>query len=618
MRFLNATTLRLEEFNDELTRPGFAILSHMWGEDEVTFQDMIEIKPAVVNKKGFRKIQLTCEQALRDGLDYAWVDTCCIDKTSSAELSEAINSMYAWYRQATVCYAFLSDISSDSGVIVDIAKSRWFTRGWTLQELIAPSNVLFFSGTWTSLGTKDSLCDILSAITRVDAQYLKHGNPQSASVAERMSWAADRVTTRREDLAYCLLGILDINMPLLYGEGDRAFIRLQEEIIKSSNDQSLFAWGRPKPEASSGGQDGRKDVPCGLLATSPADFALSAGIVPCTALKSVFESTNNGIRIDAHLCDVVERDGGDATRYIMLDCRRQDDHFNVLAIPVIPLADEDQFARGNAWTPLPLPQRLQHGHTTHRLYLQRDAATPGPGRNTLKAWDIIVKDVPKESTGYELAETLVIVNGNNSPGAWDPKHRIVSVDPLTDKVNVYLLFRGPGGTEFVLCVGRFGRTADKLRRPCGTHAWIRTKPPEQALVDFSNQRRALNIQRGSPKESRMSTWLDGGMTYAWAKLQIEPLMGRMAISISVRVDKIGYRHSSDQAAMVEEVLGDEDWSRPSPDFLAAVGIGLMVVWLLIEQALLPPVGFIGCCWLLYQTWRWYADVLSHSIPLYNL
>ncbi|PMD31841.1 HET-domain-containing protein, partial [Hyaloscypha variabilis F] len=216
--------------------PAFAILSHTWGDQECSLQNIDD--PEGKSRTGYMKINNCCEQALKDGLEWAWIDTCCIDKTSSAELSEAINSMFRFYRNAAICYAYLSDVTDLS----ELEKSRWFTRGWTLQELVAPKEVLFYSSTWTLLGSKLEISDRVSKITNIDTQVLATGAFHHINIAGRMSWAAGRQTTRVEDLAYCLMGIFDINMPLLYGEGEKSFIRLQEEIFRVSEDPSLFAW----------------------------------------------------------------------------------------------------------------------------------------------------------------------------------------------------------------------------------------------------------------------------------------------------------------------------------------------------------------------------------------
>lgn len=219
MRLLNTSTLELRNFyNDEI--PLYAILSHTWGEDEITFQDLE--KPDTWQRPAYSKLTSCCALALRDGWEYIWIDTCCIDKTSSAELSEAINSMYRWYQDAEICYAYMVDMTTKSLLTskMQFHKSRWFRRGWTLQELLAPKIVVFYNESWKELGTKQSLKDQISLATGIDSRHL--ADPTKASVAAKMSWAANRRTTRTEDIAYCLMGLFDVNMPLLYGEGTQS------------------------------------------------------------------------------------------------------------------------------------------------------------------------------------------------------------------------------------------------------------------------------------------------------------------------------------------------------------------------------------------------------------
>ncbi|EEU37114.1 uncharacterized protein NECHADRAFT_52245, partial [Fusarium vanettenii 77-13-4] len=246
MRLINVRTMELEEFHGDQV-PWYAILSHTWGQGEVTFQDWKD--PNLASQKaGFAKILGACQQAREDSLEYLWVDTNCIDKSSSAELSEAINSMFAWYRDAVVCYAFLIDVptipTSGQDRFTGFCKSRWFTRGWTLQELLAPKEVIFFDQNWQKVGTRSgSLGERISAITQINVHIITDPSTMiHASVAQKMSWLSRRVTTRVEDMAYCMLGIFDINMPLLYGEGRNAFLRLQEEIVKISTDHTIFCW----------------------------------------------------------------------------------------------------------------------------------------------------------------------------------------------------------------------------------------------------------------------------------------------------------------------------------------------------------------------------------------
>ncbi|KAN0105003.1 Heterokaryon incompatibility protein (HET) domain containing protein [Hyaloscypha variabilis] len=244
MRLVNSTTLELKEFLDN-DIPPYAILSHTWGAEEISYQDACDTKSSGRRKKGFAKIRGCCAQARMVELEWVWIDTCCIDKTSSAELSEAINSMYKWYEKADICYAYLEDVptSLSEFSINLLLTARWFTRGWTLQELVAPRIVEFYARDWTEIGTKFSLCSLLSKRTGMDEALLLCQKPPSMyPISQCMSWASQRETTRVEDGAYCLFGLFGVNMPLLYGEGSRAFGRLQEEILRRYEDYSIFLW----------------------------------------------------------------------------------------------------------------------------------------------------------------------------------------------------------------------------------------------------------------------------------------------------------------------------------------------------------------------------------------
>jgi len=220
--------------------PPYAVLSHTWGlnSEEVSLKDLID--GTGKSKSGYKKIHFCGKQAANDGFQYIWVDTCCVDKSSSADLTEAINSMFRWYQDAAKCYVHLSDVSID-GSVWDKKKafehSRWFTRGWTLQELLAPASVDFFSLEGERLGDKSSLVQEIHKITGISVQALQGAPLSQFSVEERMSWAATRNTTRGEDAAYSMLGIFDISMPLIYGEGwKKATHRLQKKIMKSLTD----------------------------------------------------------------------------------------------------------------------------------------------------------------------------------------------------------------------------------------------------------------------------------------------------------------------------------------------------------------------------------------------
>jgi hypothetical protein len=217
----------LEGFGDEV--PPYAILSHTWGAEEVTFKDLID--GTGKSKAGYDKIRFCGEQARRDGLQYFWVDTCCIDKSNNTELSEAINSMFRWYQNAVKCYVYLSDVSFDFTWEPAFRASRWFTRGWTLQELLAPESVEFFSQEGRQLGDKRTLEQQIHGITGITVQALQGSSLSSFGVEERFLWAQNRQTTRKEDQAYSLLGIFGVYMPLIYGEGrDNALRRLLKEI----------------------------------------------------------------------------------------------------------------------------------------------------------------------------------------------------------------------------------------------------------------------------------------------------------------------------------------------------------------------------------------------------
>lgn len=246
MRLINVKTFSFEEFHED-EAPSYAILSHTWGKEaeELTFHD---IQNGTTKRPGIGSVKLQgcCQQARKDEIGYVWIDTCCIDKTNLVELSEAINSMFRWYQRAKVCYAYLSDIASDQDAREEGARfrtSRWFRRGWTLQELLAPRRLVFYSSGWHRLGTKARLRSDIEQTTGIPQRFLTSGRDiKSASIAQRMSWPAPRRTKRPEDLAYCLLGLFGIAMPMIYGEGgEQAFFRLQEQIMRSTRDHSILA-----------------------------------------------------------------------------------------------------------------------------------------------------------------------------------------------------------------------------------------------------------------------------------------------------------------------------------------------------------------------------------------
>ncbi|KIO03139.1 hypothetical protein M404DRAFT_635279 [Pisolithus tinctorius Marx 270] len=271
----DSTTPVLNDFHG--TVPKYAILSHRWVDnDEVDYREMtklakMENRDKIRGRSGYQKVLKSCQQAKNDGFKWYWVDTCCIDKRNSSELSEAINSMFLWYESSQKCYAYLHDVAVAVFPTTPDAKMyprskgwpEWFSRGWTLQELIAPTDLQFFNKDWEPIGDKRNIASTLEEITRVPSQVLEDGlTSYRPSVAQVMSWAADRRTTRVEDRAYSLLGLLDVNMPMLYGEGKKAFLRLQEEVIRKSNDQTIFAWNPTEETLQT----------CGVLADDPSLF----------------------------------------------------------------------------------------------------------------------------------------------------------------------------------------------------------------------------------------------------------------------------------------------------------------------------------------------------------
>ena len=282
MRFLNTQTLRFEQIPDSelhLEENQYAILSHRWGanEDEITFDDIRSSKQ-FTNKKSFSKVKGFCQIASSVNFQYGWVDTCCISKENSSVLSEAINSMYRWYQGSKICIAYLEDVPEKK-----LTDSDWFDRGWTLQELIGPKAVVFYDHDWNFIGTKTKLIAELSWKTRIPESVLSHTiEPSACSIAQRMSWAANRVTTRVEDRAYSLMGLFDVNMPMIYGEREKAFLRLQQHIVQKSKDESLFAWAMDFP--------GNKRTYSGLFAPSPLAYASCSDVVQTQGSRGFSES----------------------------------------------------------------------------------------------------------------------------------------------------------------------------------------------------------------------------------------------------------------------------------------------------------------------------------------
>ncbi len=295
MHLLNVDTFKLEYFVSD--PPPYAILSHTWRSDseEVSYRDVLDGR---LDSAASRppKIAGCCKTAKDNGYQYVWIDTCCINKSSSTELHEAITSMFKWYRDAAICYAYLSDVPAEDGsddFRSHFRSARWFQRGWTLQELLAPLKLRFYNADWEFIGTKGDLCDLVEEVTEIPTEYLLGITElHHASVAQRMSWAANRTTKRQEDMGYCLLGIFGVFIPMMYGEGDNAFRRLQREIANKIPDDSILAWGLDDEQLAP--MTTENPAFGAALAPSPSFFAGSGKIVVMDSLPHASFEMNGG------------------------------------------------------------------------------------------------------------------------------------------------------------------------------------------------------------------------------------------------------------------------------------------------------------------------------------
>ncbi|KAK7702068.1 hypothetical protein SLS64_009929 [Diaporthe eres] len=378
--------------------PPYAILSHTWGDDEVSLQAMQGLKAKYMTKKSrsLKKVIDAARLAASHGYRWIWIDTCCIDKNSSAELSEAINSFYRWYENAGVCYVYLDDYpegqhdaSSDFAEHPDtwtLQNTRWVTRGWTLQELVAPKMVRFYTKYRQPMGEKrdPSVCQALTRATGIEIGVLSGQiTVAEISVANRMKWASKRLTKRPEDVAYCLMGLFGVNMPPLYGEGGaRAFIRLQEQILKINDDQSIFAWQRHS-------KDEDKSMH-GLLASSPAYFQNTRSIyLMPTGFQSTssvpWSMTNKGLHVQLYIRP--ELDTGEEEYLAILDCfqdkkepdENPNDEFQAYS-PAIHLRRlwGDQYTRVRAHVCESLGERARHGGRHETFFVKQNPAPALP------------------------------------------------------------------------------------------------------------------------------------------------------------------------------------------------------------------------------------------------
>jgi hypothetical protein len=540
MRLIDVNTLELRSFTDN-DIPEYAILSHTWGPDEVSYQELLWInrikvltttfdQPSLsssttsfssqdeqssfmlasvesllrgnwnpgtsfgsragedfLERPGYSKIVNAAKEAQDLRFSWIWIDTCCIDKSSSAELQEAINSMYRWYSSAKICLVYLSDITrpraDNKSTASDFARAaftscRWNKRGWTLQELVAPVICRFYYQDWRFMGEKVEFLEELSYATGIPMSVLEE--PESlleVSVAERMSWAANRETTRLEDMGYCLLGLFDIQMPLLYGEGEKAFIRLQEEILKTTDDYSLFAWSADTSD---------KSIYRGLLARSPHEFR-NCGSVECEEIVSTFpvSSTPIGLRVQFEFL----LDPDDKTRVLGL-IRSSNAMNQRLAIHLKCLDGNMQYARVDAGSLVTIDDwptgQLRTVYVRQKLSIPANFTTPEFSRVHIR-----------RRMGNHSSPHVRIINAPNFYWDWDTYERRMVHD--TPDVSIIWLIRVQSHTyahslTFPLVVGFNSETC---------HYWCK------AISDMATERDydALSgwqaaVLRRIPKEVR--------------------------------------------------------------------------------------------------------------------
>lgn len=589
MRLINSNTLQLEDF---FTRPipEYAILSHTWGPEEVTYQQfMSSDRHEIKHMKGYVKINEACALARSHQLGYVWVDTCCIDKTKSAELQESIASMFRWYEEANVCFAFLEDVPSRTKQETKqwqatFAASRWFTRGWTLQELLAPRLVEFSSSTWEFLGTRHGEFDSIATITGISKEYLLDSQPfaisgtctqsrrsemlQTANVAQRMGWASSRTTTRLEDIAYCLLGLFGVNMPLIYGEGTNAFIRLQEEIARTSPDFTLLAWnlksmagpdtlspeGRysPQPTAlsttlhillkgdwhpwcASPGQPPNTSVyPGGCLAPHPSHFR---GCESLRTLRNPVEGStdwllgSNSLTIQAPLSE-------NTLPYLVLPCYPKNDPSKFLSIP-LSTATGGSLAR--SW----LPTKYVSSQTWHQWPRKRlvfrtrgnhvEESVPEEGSTHTLLW---LRSVPRS---LRLEGTYLL------DGSCITDHRLLQFsrfatrDPAAPLVAIKFRTTGSdehSGESFGLVI-----RAPAFSKSLSAQAW---KTRSDSLGSWPWNIDVLNVQFPGhvfiPDFGQFSGWSELPSADQLDRMPKDICLNQHHLSATVTLDNLGDRH----------------------------------------------------------------------------
>jgi len=510
MRLVNARTLELKEFRG-CRPPRYAIVSHRWESDEVTFDDIESGN--IEKRKGYQKLQGSCWQALQDGCEWVWLDTCCINKSNAVELAEAINSMYNWYKEADICLVYLYDLGGRTGNKY-FEDCEWWTRGWTLQELIAPANVVFFDCEWRQIGKKIVLCESIAEITGIDVDVLRGADPWTCSVAQRMSWAAQRKTTEIEDQAYCLLGLFNVSIPMQYGDRDRAFLKLQEEIIRHSYDHTIFAWDRGLTPG----------LRCGLFAQSAACFEECQDLVQAQRLEGPlygFSMTQLGLSINLLTIPYAMH-----TYLAILECCQKNSPSRYYGILVQRQAVAEQYGRieveGRSVVSIRLSTlnkiadkrrrllfvrqlQVEQPQRQHYAFWVRSLKLPGYGREELSWARLFSRDgyisrndglgilkIPE--TLYGTAGMIHLRPDNSEKPWWRIEYLVFGFDD--DFIPYCMLGNSELGRRsypFVQKIANRKGGGEPLPERAFSNSWLRSEPLEPSRADF--KRRSYCIVR---------------------------------------------------------------------------------------------------------------------------
>ncbi|KAL9093956.1 MAG: hypothetical protein Q9165_003626 [Trypethelium subeluteriae] len=561
MRLLHTTAIKLKDFSD-VGIPRYAILSHRWEDEEVLFKDIESDNWEQM--AGANKIVGCCREAAQFGFDWVWIDTCAIDKSSSAELQETINSMYFWYQRAGKCITYLSDVlccgmPGEAERLLN--RSLYFTRGWTLQELIAPIDIVFFDGEWNSIGTKSELIGELSSITGIDIDILNgRAEVQTASIAKRMSWAAHRMTTRIEDQAYCLLGLFSVKMPMLYGEREAAFIRLQEEIMKHSDDHSLFAWEPAEYPPKERFTDRKLLVRHrGLLAESPLEFARSRHIRPNRRYEesAPYSMTNKGLSIALNVKRFTSAPRDQETGLVaVLDCVNEARRPTAIAIRLSQLdgLGQRQYARSPPFAiisvedlSLPSLTKLLEPPTLRSIYVRQDFSQPvyfSPPKH------FYIRNWMTDAYSLELDGVCVLqeYHGWNST----KRHLSVRTESYQDFVHLYFKHKRSLSSSTHMGIRITLRMAGdtELRSRITTNSWLSIQPKNSS--DQAAQHR---------------------YTYKTAKLPYHPTTKYESTPMVILEEPYHFSHDKrDYLLYIEVGLVEDQGARPSNTFIVDVKV----------------------------------------------